>query len=41
MFWIGFTVGTVIGGTIGAFIIALCNAASRGDDNECKNSYRR
>ena len=34
MFWIGFGVGAIIGGSITFCIMALCVAAKRGDKNE-------
>ena len=33
MFWLGFGIGAMIGGTIGLFVTALCVAAKDGDDN--------
>lgn len=31
MFWIGLIIGSIIGGTIGLFVSALCTIAHRGD----------
>ena len=32
MFWIGLLIGACVGTIFGVMIIALCNAASRGDE---------